>query len=194
MTSDTAAESDDDSLMIATARGDAAAFRVVVERWSPRVLGFATRALAQRADAEDVTQETFVRALRAAPRYVPQGRFAAWLFRIAGNLVRAELRRRRVRGWLLGRSDVDAEAILASLPAPRHFDADGPLREAETRTLLALALARLPERQRLAVLLHHLEGLPVRDVAAALSISEHAAESLLARGMVTLRRALKPQR
>jgi len=186
--------SDDDSLMVATARGDAAAFRSLVERWSPRVLAFATRALAQRADAEDVTQETFVRALRAAPRYVPQGRFAAWLFRIAGNLIRAELRRRRVRGWLLGRSEPDAEAILASLPAPRHFDADGPLRDAEARALLALGLARLPERQRLAVLLHHLEGLPVRDVAAALAVSEHAAESLLARGMAALRRHLRTDR
>jgi RNA polymerase sigma-70 factor (ECF subfamily) len=194
MSSDMAAESDDDALMVATARGDAAAFHVIVTRWSPRVLAFATRALAQHADAEDVTQETFVRALRAAPRYVPQDRFAPWLFRIAGNLIRAELRRRRVRGWLLGRTAVDAEAIFASLPAPRHFDADGPLRESETRALLALGLARLPERQRLAVLLHHLEGLPVRDVAAALSISEHAAESLLARGMAALRRTLKTQR
>jgi RNA polymerase sigma-70 factor (ECF subfamily) len=195
MSPDLEPDPDDDALMAATARGDAAAFRVLVERWSPRVLAFTTRALARRADAEDVTQETFVRALRAAPRYLPQGRFAAWLFRIAGNLTRAELRRRRVRGWLLGWADIDPDTILASLPAPRYFDADGPLHAAETRQVLALGLARLPERQRLAVLLHHLEGLPVRDVAVALDTSEHAAESLLARGMAALRRSLaRPRR
>jgi len=194
MSPDLEPDPDDDVLMTATAQGDAVAFRVLVERWSPRVLAFTTRVLARRDDAEDVTQETFVRALRAAPRYVPQGRFAGWLFRIAGNLTRAELRRRRVRGWLLGRSEVDPDAVLASLPAPRHFDADGPLQAAETRAALAIALARLPERQRIAVLLHHLEGLPVRDVAQALGTGEHAAESLLARGMAALRRSLAPPR
>jgi RNA polymerase sigma-70 factor (ECF subfamily) len=185
---------DDDALVAASVAGDTRAFRSLVERWSPRVVAFATRALASRTDAEDVAQETFLRAYRAAPRYVPEGRFAAWLFRIAGNLVRAELRRRRVRAWFTGAADPDVEAVLASLPAPRSFDADGPLRDAETRLALARALAKLPERQRLAVLLRHFEGLPVRDMAAALGVSEHAAESLLARGTLALRRGLEPHR
>jgi RNA polymerase sigma-70 factor, ECF subfamily len=183
-------EADDDQLMAATACGDAAAFRVLVERWSPRVLAFLTRTLAQRADAEDLAQETFVRVYRAAPGYAGEGRFAAWLFRIAGNLARGELRRRRVRGWLLGQPAVDDEAVLASLPAPPRFDADAPARAAEMRRLLAQGLARLTDRQRMAILLHYYEGLTVRDVAAALGTSEHAAESLLARGAASLRRRL----
>jgi RNA polymerase sigma-70 factor (ECF subfamily) len=77
------------------------------------------------------------------------------------------------------------------LPAPRAFAADGPLHDLETRARLARALARLPERQRLAVLLRYDVDLPVRDVAAALGTSEHAAESLLARGLATLRRVLR---
>ena len=188
-------EPDDDALMAATAGGDAAAFRVLVERWSPRVLAFLVRTLAQRADAEDLAQETFVRVYRSAPAYAGEGRFAAWLFRIAGNLARSELRRRRVRGWFRGLPAVDDDAVLASLPAPRFFAADGPLEAGETRLVLARELARLPDRQRLAVLLHHFEGLPVRDVAGALGVSEHAAESLVARGMATLRirlQALRP--
>jgi RNA polymerase sigma-70 factor, ECF subfamily len=181
---------DDDALMAATAAGDAQAFRILVERWSPRVQAFLVRVLAQRADAEDLTQETFVRVYRASARYAGEGRFAAWLFRIAGNLARGELRRRRVRGWFLGTPAVDDETVLASLPAPRHFEADGPLQDGDTRTALARALARLPERQRLAVVLRYFEDLSVRDTAAALGTSEHAAESLLARAMANLRRRL----
>jgi RNA polymerase sigma-70 factor (ECF subfamily) len=184
----------DDALVAAAARGDAAAFRILVERYAPRLRAFAVRALGSRDDADDVVQETFVRAHRAAPRYVPAGRCAAWLFRIAGNLVRQELRRRRVRGWLVGRAPGDDAALLASLPAPRFFAADGPLHDAQARAALARALARLPERQRLAVLLRFFDELPVRDIADALAISEHAAESLLARGTATLRRLLAPGR
>jgi RNA polymerase sigma-70 factor (ECF subfamily) len=178
---------DDDALMLAVVHGEAAAFRSLVERWAPRIEAFAGRAFGRRADAEDIVQETFVRVYRSAARYEPTGRFGAWIFRIAGNLVRQELRRRRVRGWLTGSPSVSDESILASLPAPAHFDADSPLRAAETRAALARALARLPDRQRLAVLLRHFESFPLRDIATALDTSEHAAESLLARGMRSLR-------
>jgi RNA polymerase sigma-70 factor (ECF subfamily) len=187
-------DASDDALVQAAARGDTGAFRALVERWSPRVIAFLTRALGRRADAEDLAQETFLRVYRAAPRYAAEGRFAAWLFRIAGNLARSELRRRKLRGWLLGSTEPEATEALASLPAPRHFDADGPLRDAETRAALAAALVRLPDRQRLAVLLRYYEGLRVRDVAAALGTSEDAAESLLARGIAALRRGLGSQR
>jgi RNA polymerase sigma-70 factor (ECF subfamily) len=165
-----------------------------MERWWPRVFAFLVRALSHRSDAEDLAQETFLRAYRAAPRYAPEGRFAAWLFRIAGNLARAEMRRRRVRGWLLGAGAMRDDAILESLPAPRAFDSDGPLADAEIRLALARALAQLPDRQRLAVLLRYFEDLRMSDVAAALGMRERAAESLVSRGTASLRRALAAHR
>lgn len=191
---DAVLEPDDDALMTATASGDTAAFRTLVGRWSPRVHAFLARALSQRDDAEDLAQETFVRVYRSASAYAPEGRFASWLFRIAGNLARSELRRRRVRGWFQGLPAFDDDAVLASLPAPSRFDADGPLQAGETRLVLARALAQLPDRQRFAVLLHHFEGLNARDVGLALGVSEHAAESLLARGMAGLRKRLRGAR
>jgi len=184
-------EQDDDALMVATARGETRAFDALVERWAPRVLAFLGRALGRRADAEDLAQETFLRLHGAAARYVPSGRFAPWLFRIAGNLARQEMRRRKLRGWLLGTPEQSDAEILAGLPAPRHFDPEGPLCDEETRLALATAIARLPERQRLAVLLRHFEGLKLRDIAAALGTSEHAAESLLARGTKALQTNLR---
>ena len=66
--------------MAAVAAGDGRALRTLVERWAPRVEAFAVRALANRDDAQDIVQETFVRVHRAASRYKGGGRFAAWLF------------------------------------------------------------------------------------------------------------------
>jgi RNA polymerase sigma-70 factor (ECF subfamily) len=186
---------DDDALMALASGGDSHAFRILFDRWAPRVRSFLVRSLTSRADADDLTQETFVRAWRAAGRYEAEGRFPAWIFRIAGNLARQEVRRRRVRGWFRGTGgEPDDDEVLGSLPAPSAFDPEGRLRDEETRLALARALARLPERQRLAVLLRYFEGLPVRDVAAALGKSEHAAESLLARGTAALRKTLGPLR
>jgi RNA polymerase sigma-70 factor (ECF subfamily) len=95
-----------------------------------------------------------------------------------------------VRGWFVGGTAAGDDEILASLPAPRAFDPEGPLRDAEVRRALALSLARLPDRQRLAILLRHFEALSVREIAAVLDTSEHAAESLIARATAALRTAL----
>ena len=182
---------EDDALVVAAGRGDARALRVLVERWGARVRAFLQRALGSRADAEDLAQETFVRVYRAAPRYRPEGRFPVWLFRIAGNLARQEIRRRRVRGFFTGTGATSDAALLESLPAPEAYGPEGVLRDGETRAVLARAIARLPDRQRLAILLRYFENMRVRDVAAALGTSEDAAESLLARGIRGLRQILR---
>jgi RNA polymerase sigma-70 factor (ECF subfamily) len=184
-------EREDDELVIATARGEAGAFRVLVERWSPRILAFLTRALGSRTDAEDLAQETFLRAFRAAHRYRAEGRFASWLFRIAGNLARQEMRRRKVRGFFIGGAAPDDQQALDSLPAPHHFDPEGALHDAETRAAISMAIARLPDRQRLAVLLRYFEGMQLRQVADALGTSDEAAASLVARGTAKLRKLLR---
>ena len=147
----------DDALVEATGRGDRAAFRTLVERWAPRVRSFLHRALGSRDDAEDLTQETFLRVYRAAPRYQALGHFPAWLFRIAGNLARAQLRRRRLVALVLGEPAERPDEALDALPAPRGFDPERPVHADEIRRAVAAALSRLPVRQRLAVLLRYYE-------------------------------------
>jgi RNA polymerase sigma-70 factor (ECF subfamily) len=174
----------DDELMARGAGGDERAFQVLVERWERPVFAFLVRMLGSREEAQDVGQETFLRLCREAGRYEPRGQFRSWLFRIAGNLARSRLRRRKIVRW------VTFERPLHDRPAPGPPAGEALERE-ERRMLLAQALAELPERQRLTVLLRHDEGMSQREIAATLGTSESAVESLLQRALATLRRKLR---
>jgi RNA polymerase sigma-70 factor (ECF subfamily) len=88
---------DDDVLMARTAQGEEAAFRLLVQRWENDVLAFLIHMLGSREEAEDLVQDTFIKVYRQAGRYRGEGRFRSWLLRIAGNLARSRLRRRRIR-------------------------------------------------------------------------------------------------
>lgn len=183
---------DDDALMSASATGDEAAFRVLVERWERRVLAFFFRSLGSADDAADLAQETFLRLHRAAPAYVSRGRFAPFLFRIAGNLARNEIRRRSVRR-LLTWGGSGAEGDEAAILEAEAADTDRPdvawtrARDAER---VRRALLALPERQRVAVTLKRFEGFTQDEIAEAMGISVSAVESLLVRGMAALRKRL----
>src|SRR5262249_36264149 len=102
-------EAPDPSLVAAARTGDRAAFSVLVERYRDVIFAYALAVLRHRADAEDVTQETFLRAYRALHRLRTLDSWEAWLMRILRNLCRDNLRRRRVRktepidcAWLEG--------------------------------------------------------------------------------------------
>ena len=163
------------------ARGDEEAARLLVERWESAVFAFFVRMLGSREDAQDLGQETFIRVFRHADRYRGAGQFRSWLFKIAGNLARSRLRRRRVLSWVSfspGRHDRPSS----------NEGADAAVERAETRTAVRRALAVLPERQRQAIVLRNFQGLSYREIASAMGISLPAVESLLRRGMAALRR------
>lgn len=170
----------DAALIERIGRGDEAATRLFVAAKLPRVAGLATRMLHDRAEAEDVAQEAFVRAWRQAPRWRPgRARFDTWLHTVTLNLCRDRLRRRR------GSSDEGLPE--RADPGP---DAEAQLMETERGTQVAAAIAALPERQREAILLVHYQDLSGVEAAAALDVSVEALESLLARGRRTLRTRL----
>lgn len=166
-----------------TARGDEQAFRLLVERWERPVFRFAERMLGSREDGRDLAQETFVRVYAQARRYHAQGRFRSWLFRIAGNLVRDRLRRRKILRWVPFEIGVHDRPQRGDAP-DRHIE------RAETQTAVRDALARLPARQREAIVLRRYAGLGHAEIAAALGTTVPGVESLLQRAMNTLRRDL----
>jgi RNA polymerase sigma-70 factor (ECF subfamily) len=170
----------DAELLAAAARGDGDAFARLVDRHLPRLHGLAFRALGVRAEAEDVTQETLLRAWRQLPTWKPgDAQFSTWLQRVALNLVNDRLRARREQ------VPVDEVALESGGPGPEQLESQRQ-REARVR----VALQQLPERQRDAMLLCHFEGLGNIEAAAALEVSVDALESLLARARRGLRALL----
>jgi RNA polymerase sigma-70 factor (ECF subfamily) len=173
-------EEPDDLLMRRVGEGDHAACRTLVERHLARVVAFATRTLGNRADAEDVTQDTFLRLWRSAPGWRPGGaRLTTWLYRVALNLCLDRLARRRET-----RLDDAPEPVDPAPPAAELLDrrALGARVNAE--------IAALPPQQRVANTLSHYEGLGNVEAAEVLGVSVEALESLLARGRRTLRARL----
>lgn len=177
----------DDDLLAAYAAGDPAAARALTLRLTPRVLGYATRLLSDRAEAEDVAQEAMLRLWRMAPGWRRgEAQVTTWLYRVVTNLCTDRQRRRKV------------QAATALDDAPDLPDAargvEATLIEADRMAALAAALATLPDRQRQAVVLRHIEGLTNPEIAAVMEIGVEAVESLTARGKRALAAALAGQR
>ncbi len=171
------AAADDDALIRRIAAGDSSAWPQLAQRHLGPLVGLAWRILGDRAEAEDVAQEVFVRLLAKVPTWEPGGAaLRTWLSRVAINLC---IDRRRAR----------RTTPLDDLPEPRDPTADEAVvaRRFDMARKIRAALHKLPERQAIAMTLVHYQGFSNREAAAVLDISVDALESLLARG----RRAMK---
>ncbi len=175
MSRQTLDEVPDETLLVLYANGDPEAARVLTARLVPRVLGYATRLLADRAEAEDVTQEAMLRLWKIAPDWrAGEAQVTTWLYRVVTNLC-TDLRRARVRRAGVGLDD-------APEPAAEALSAVASMIEADRMAALTRALAQLPERQRQAVVLRHIEGLSNPDIGLIMDLGVEAVESLTARG------------
>ncbi len=174
----------DEALLIAYANGDRAAAEALTMRLSPRVLAFSSRMLRDRAEAEDVTQEAMIRLWRIAPDWRQgEAKVTTWLYRVVSNLCTDRLRRKRGVGL-----DAIAE------PEDDRPSAADALQDKARAVALEDALGDLPDRQREAVVLRHLDGLGNPEIAEIMDISVEAVESLTARGKRALARALAGRR
>lgn len=177
----------DEVLLARYAQGDRSAARVLVLRLSPRVLGYAARLLGDRAEAEDVAQEALVRLWKIAPDWrAGEAQVTTWLYRVVTNLVTDRHRARQRR------------AATALDEAPEVADATpgavAQMIEADRMAALDTALAQLPDRQRQAVVLRHIEGMTNPEIAAIMEIGVEAVESLTARGKRALTAILSGRR
>lgn len=174
-------EDTDEQLMTRAAKGDRQAFHGLVERHGPWVLNLALKTTGSRGAAEDVTQETFFRVWRAAPKWQLRAKFTTWLYRITVNLCLDEKRRRTF---------VALDGI--EEPADDRAGSDGgrTLRDRQRAGFVRLEILRLPERQRMALVLFHYQGHSVAEIMAIMEASEGAIESLLTRARATLKAQL----
>jgi RNA polymerase sigma-70 factor, ECF subfamily len=160
------------------AQGDQQAYRQLMNRHLRGVHAFAYRMLGSRAEAEEVSQECFLRLWKHAGRYVARAKPSTWLYRIAHNLAIDRLRRRREGSHPDGLEEAAASERQSAVVHDR-----------QVARVVELALQSLPERQRAAIGLVHYQGLSNAEAAEVLGIGVRALESLLARA----RRQLKEQ-
>jgi RNA polymerase sigma-70 factor, ECF subfamily len=173
-------EASSDALVTAAKAGDRAAYTELIERYRETVFAYAIARLRSREEAEDVAQETFVRAYQGLDRLRSAGTWEAWVMRIARNLCNDALRRRRVRQS--EPLDVD---WLDGGPSPETLALAG-----ERRRELNRAVAALPETLRIPILMHYASGRTYREIALALGMPHSTVVGRIARGLALLRRRM----
>lgn len=166
-------------LIAAAQAGDTAAFGSLVELHQHKVFRTARSILGNDADAEDASQEAFLRAFRHIARFDAQRDLSAWLYKLTVNACRDVIRRKRRNEA----SGTDTQALAAPDPGP--FEAAALQ---EQRDLTRRAIARLPYKERAAITLRDLEGLTTAQVAAALGTTEATVRSQVSAGRAKLRR------
>ena len=177
----------DEELLQRYGAGEAEAARQITARFLPRVFTHALRLLGgDRAEAEDLAQEAMLRLWRMAPEWrAGEAKVSTWLYRVVANLAVDRLRKRR--GGMAALEDV-AE------PLDDGPSAHEAMAEGQRLAALHRALGELPERQREAVVLRHIEGLSNPEIAEIMQIGLEAVESLTARGKRALAAKLSGQR
>ena len=173
--------SDNSELMARLAKGDLEALGELAKRHQEKVLSLAYRFLGDWHKAEDVAQEAFLRVHKAARSYKPTAQFTTWMYRIVDNLCFDEQRKKSKARVSL--DDVGSEMLVES-------ESNAAERK-EIAQLVRRAVMELPERQRLAVILHRYEGLSHGEIAEATGWSSSAVESLLVRAYANLRPKLR---
>jgi len=176
-------------LMLRVKEGDVKAFERLVELHQSAIIGTCARMLNNTDDAHDIAQQVFIRVWRSAPRYEVTAKFTTWLFTITRNLVFNETRRRsrRKEVSMEQENEDDAPKYFADHSTP---GADHITQQTELELALDKAIAALPEKQRLAVIMRRHEERPYEDICAALKMSLPAVKSLLFRARTELRKHL----
>jgi RNA polymerase sigma-70 factor, ECF subfamily len=183
----------DVQLMLDVKAGDDASFDFLLQKYRSPLVNFLHRMVRDTATAEDLAQEVFLRVYRARKQYTPSAKFTTWLFRIATNVALNSVRdnRRQKLEMSLDAPLNDEDSAPRELPA-REMRIDEHLLERDRADFIRRAIGSLPEKQRVAVLLHKYEEMDYVEIARILDCTEGALKSLLFRAYENLRVQLAP--
>lgn len=168
--------------------GDGEAFRLLVDKHSRSVYRLGFRLTGNQHDAEDVVQETFLRAYRQLSRYDGRASFHTWVYRIAANYALDVLRSRKRTEQ---KKDESQLSFVETMPA-EDPGADRLVYAGQVREWLAAAMGELSEQERTAFVLRHYEGQSIAEIGEALGLAESATKNSIFRAVQKLRRALEP--
>ena len=178
----------DEELVARSRTGDAESFNQLISRWERPIYALAYRVIGREEDARDVTQETFLRAFRGLAAFKGQAKFSSWLYRIALNLCRDWIRRKKRSPIATLPEDVELED-LASDTGPTETVEDLVSRR-ELSELVEAAMARLPEEQRTAIILKEYHGMTFQEIADLQGCPLSTVKTRLYQGLSVLRREL----
>ena len=173
----------DEELMRLTARGDANAFRKLLLRYEKKVFSFAWRLCSDQRQAEDLTQEAFLKIWRNAGSWRPEAKLETWIYRVLYNLFIDSRRRTKE----------PAEELSEDIRSTEDTPEQALLKKREAQEI-AEALDCLPERQKEALVLCYYQEMKAKDAADILSVSQSALEALLFRARQTLKEKLCKRR
>ena len=183
----------DHELIEATKNGDESAFTEIVTRYKSPLTNYLYRFLNDYEEAVDLAQETFVRVYFAIDRYHTQFAFSTYIYRIATNLAISEIRRRKRRrlfsisGLLGGEKDDGTEF---EIPDDRALP-ENELLDNERDTQIALAIAALPEKYRIPIILRDIQGRSYEEVSAVMDLGLGTTKSRISRGRALLKEKLQ---
>jgi RNA polymerase sigma-70 factor (ECF subfamily) len=188
------ASATDQEIVVLAVEGKEAAYRELIRRYERPVFSLVLRMVRDRQLAEDLSQETFIKALNAIASYRPEYKFSSWIFKIANNAAIDQLRRRELNTLSLDgapdavtASEVEATALQATDHGP------SPLAELESKELGAAierAVAKLRPDYRACILLRHVEGRAYEEIAEALDLPLGTVKTYIHRARLELREHL----
>ncbi|MDE1178467.1 MAG: RNA polymerase sigma factor [Edaphobacter sp.] len=184
---------DDAAIMLELKAGNMAGFDYLVEKYRKPIIHFMYRMVHNQAVSEELAQEVFLRVYRSRETYRAEARFSTWLYRIATNLGVNHARdtRRERSASTIHLDEVDPETGTTPDVADTTIGAETSMLRDERLHAIKQHVLALPERQRMAVLMHKYEGLDYKQIGDVLKLSESATKSLLFRAYQTLRERLK---
>ena len=184
----------DEELLTSVQAGDTDSLGVLVGRWERPLYRFVYRMTPRPDDASDICQETFLRVLNKAHRFRQGSRFSTWLYQIALNLCRDQVRRkRRWRKVVDDRREIDERVDASPAAAALGADPARAVERKETHEAVLQALKKIPAEQREVLIMKEFEGLRFREIAEILDCPESTVKSRMYYGLNGLKTALVRQ-
>jgi RNA polymerase sigma-70 factor, ECF subfamily len=182
----------DEELIALVQQGQRKAYDILVIRYKDRLFNFILKMVADPTEAEELTQETLIRAYIYADKYREIARFSTWLFTIATNLVRNNIRKIKRRPYTVAIDPAPDEDKMPVDPADSTADPSDEIQRRELADLIAKATSQIPEKYRVPFLLREMEQMSYEEIQKATGLKLGTVRSRINRARTRFRKAIKP--